>query len=275
MIGGISGAYPYGGFNMYGLGGTNKSTMMNPAAFDYKAAQRRLQSAFDKVGADETVATMKKDTAKFLDTYATAMKDVQKTAQAANAAVAGAVSDKSGADGAPSAEMTDKAVAAVQSMVDSYNKTQTTLAQNEARGIGVSKSMEALAQAAGNEGSMKLVGITADKNGMLKLDQAELRKGLTGTDQQRKLTGDILGGNYGASTRLAQAANTGLTQNPTSLVSSDLQKIKAQQEQQQDTLMAAAGLSGGMSGFAGMSGRMGAYTMMNMGTVGMLMNMMA
>lgn len=274
MIGSMNGLFSYGNYN-FGSSGKNTSGVAGLAssgAFDYKAAQQRLKKAIDSAASDKTIGTMKKDTATFLDKYAAGMKNTKSSAQDVSAQLDKVVRDITGKDGAPSAETLDKAVASVQKMVDTYNETQAMLAKNETRGPGVSQRMDRLAQAMGSENSLKAVGITADAKGNLSLDSAKLRETLSGTAAQRTQAKDILSGSYGAATRLANAAEGGLTQNPTALVSNDLQKIQSLKTTQQDNLMEAAGLSGFSSG---VYSRAGAYTMMNMGTVGMLMNMMA
>lgn len=263
---------PISGFSSYGsYGSSSVISQLNPASFDYKAAQSRLQKAIKNDTSNEKISAMKKDTADFLDNYTKSMQQTKGAAQDVNAALQKTLSDASGNNGKVSDEALKKATDAVQKMVDTYNSAQTLMTKNADRGTGIASRQQRLESAMGSESALKGVSITADKNGKLSFDADTLKKALSGTDGERKLAVDTLSGTYGISGRVASAATSALNQNPSSLVNNDLQDIKAVQETQRNTLLDAIGA--GSSSF-GTYSRAGAYTMMNMGTVGMLMNMM-
>lgn len=270
MINSIYGGNSYN--SAYGL------SSLNPSMFDYKAQQSKMKDllAGDKTKAE--VKTLKKETAAFLDTYAANTTDLKKSAQA----VTGNNLQKllygvgGSSDQTPTAENVKKTTDAVQKLVDSFNNNLTMLNKNAERGPGVVNQIARMVTGPAAEKSMAQVGVTVNKDGTLALDKEKLATALTGTKETRSLALDIIGGSSASSmasgvSRIAMSADS---KTPQALISNDLANIKGLQDRYQETLMSALGASGTFSQM-GMYSRSGAYNMMNMGTIGMLMNVIA
>ncbi|MEG0853767.1 MAG: flagellar filament capping protein FliD [Angelakisella sp.] len=258
MVGGI-----YGNYSASRMQGTRSYLSAKPAAvnnFDYKAAQQETKALLDRYKQNgDKVKALKADTAKFLDDY---QSSVRKMGDAANA-VKGSELDrllygKSEAGMVPTDENVEKTAAAVAKMVEQFNSTLTTLNKNAERGPGVSKQIGRMVSSPTSDRSMELVGITTNKDGTLKVDMDTLKKSLK---ENTKIAREVIGGSYGIAQGISRDSVNGLNQSPISLVGNDVAAMK-QEEMSADSMEFMSNYS-----------RTGAVNMMNLNSVGLLMNM--
>lgn len=165
----------------------------------------------------------------------------------------------------------EKTTAKVQDLVDSFNSTLKLLNDNSSRGMGVLKQTKRMVSPPASVDSLKLAGITINKDGSLKLNQAEFKDAM---NKNPSLIKDIISGSHGLAEGVYSDARAGLQASSASLVSSDLAKA-----QQQQTGFPQAGAQGGISDsareqFAMMStyNKSGVYNMLNFYAVGSMMN---
>lgn len=263
MVGGI-----YTGYNASRMYGTNSYLSSRPASvnnYDYKAAQRETKALMDQYKKNQgTVTTLKKDTAAFLDEY---QSSVKKLGDAANAVKGGELDrllyGKEGRGSTPTDENIDRAAKAVQALAEQFNSTLTTLAKNVERGPGVAKQMERMNSSPTAERSMALVGITTAKDGTLQADMDRLK---TALKDNTELARDVIGGSFGVAQGVGRDSVNGLNQSPISLVGNDIAEIKQQQQQTQAQI-------GGNMEFMSNYSKTGVVNMMNLNSVGLLMNM--
>lgn len=264
MVGGIYGGY--GASSMQGMQSYLSKKPSAPNNFDYKAAQQDAKALIDKYkqGQGKTTA-LKKDTAAFLDEY---QKSVKGMGDAANA-VKGENFDKllygkDGRNSVPTEANIDKTAKAIEEMAKQYNSTLAALNKNAKRGSGVSSQIARMASSPTSERSMELVGISTNKDGTLKVDMDKLKASLK---DNTAIARDVIGGSFGVAQGISRDSASGLRQSPISLVGNDIAAMKETQMlgQVQDTNSLAF-----MSNYS----KTGAVNMMNMNSVGLLMNMM-
>lgn len=259
MVGGIYGGYNAG--SMYGVRNYQSQRAYSANNYDYKAAQRNTQSLIDQYKQENNkVQTLKADSAKFLDDYTASMKSMDKAANA----VKGQKFDqllygKGGTTSDPTQENIDKTAEAVSKLAEQFNSTLKLMNDNAERGPGVGRQVGRMVQSPTSERSMELIGITTQKDGSLKVDTEKLK---TALKENPDIVRDVVGGSYGMAQGISRDSTNGLNQSPASLIGNDLAAMK----QQQQTL----GSFKEMSAYS----KSGAYNMMNLNSVGVLMNIM-
>ncbi|MEG1943716.1 MAG: hypothetical protein RR049_07840 [Angelakisella sp.] len=265
MVGGI-----YGSYNAGSMRGIQSYLSQKPAStnnFDYKAAQNEAKALIEKYkqGQGKTTA-LKKDTAAFLDEY---QKSVKSMGDAANA-VKGENFDRllygtGGKNSTPTDANIEKTAKAIEEMTKQFNSTLATLNKNTDRGAGVSKQIERMVSSPTSERSMELLGITTTKDGSLKVDMDKLKESLKTNTQVAR---DVIGGSFGVAQGISRDSTNGLNQSPISLVGNDIAAIKETQimGQVQDVNSMAF-----MSNYS----KTGAINMMNLNSIGLLMNITA
>ena len=240
------------------------------SGFDYGAAigqASALASRFESQVKEST--QLRKDSAEFLKTYSKDMKTMESAANALMGSNLDKLIGQPDADGKLSEEKLKKTTDAVQTMVDTYNNTLKNLNNNADRGSGVMQQISRMAADPTTQQNLNLVGVSVQKDGSLKLDAAKLTGALTGaaasdaktatTNRMRELK-TALGGTTGLAAGVQLDARRGQTTSAASLIENDLAKL---QQQSLNNPMTQGYLYN----------RSGAYNMMNMGTIGVLMNM--
>ncbi len=234
--------------------------------FDLKKAQESAQAQanqlMDNYKANKgEVATLKKETANYLDQYSASMKTLsQEAGKLKNQGFDKLIYNKDG-------EVTDETIAATvkatQSMVDAYNSTMKLLNDNADRGPGTMKQLARMVTDPAPAQGLKMVGISVKDDGTLALDAEKMTEALKTTDpNQMKLYKDIIGGYGGLADNVNKRANFGADMNARDLISNDLSNIQSKQSENPFREM-----------FYGMKGNV--YTLSNQAVTGMLMNLMA
>lgn len=263
MVGGI-----YGGYNAGKMYGTSSYLSTKPYAvsnYDYKAAQRETKAQMEQYKKSQgSVTTLKKDTAAFLDEY---QSSVKKLGDAANAVKGGELDrllyGKEGAGSTPSDANIEKTAKAVQALAEQFNSTLTTLAKNAERGPGVTRQIDRMNSSPTAERSMELLGITTAKDGTMQVDMDKLK---TALKENTSIARDVIGGSFGIANGISRDSTSGLNQTPISLVANDIAAIKQEQAQTQAQY-------GSSMEFMSNYSKTGAINMMNLNSVGLLMNM--
>ena len=273
----VLGSYQYGGNTIgtdkqYGawynkLYGSKKTSGVSASDFDYKAKQAQLKEALSKYKENSgKLQTLKKDSADFLTTYTDKMTDMGEAAKA----VQGRNFDKLVGD-VSSGELTEEAMKkttdVVQNMVNAYNDALSTLSDNADRGAGVARQLNRMSRSPEAEASMKLIGITRGEDGKLSLNKDKLTSALSlaaagdarvGDTARMDLIKDIVSG--GVASGIRDNAQAALNTPANTLISNDLAKMQNQQS--------AVNMNNIYT-------RSGAQGMINMGVVGLLMNLSA
>lgn len=100
-----------------------------------------------------------------------------------------------------------KTANALDSLIKSYNKTVSFLSANaSSRGSGVSQTLNRLSSPI-SEKSMKLLGITQNKDGTLNFNKDTFMKA---ADSDSSLVDDLVSGSNGLASRIYQSAKSGL-----------------------------------------------------------------
>lgn len=246
----------------YPTSGTSSSS----SVFDYQSAQK---SANEQAAAllntynsnQESVKTLKADTAKYLDSYALAMKSMGQSAdKLRNDNLDKLLYDKQ------TGEVTDESVAntvkAVQTMVDEYNNTLKLLNDNADRGAGTVKQLGRMVTDPAPEASMAMVGVSVNKDGTLELDAEKMTEALKTTDaNQLALYKDIIGGYGGIADGVHMDAMFGSNMSSRDLIMNDLANIQATQKENPFREM-----------YESIRGNV--YTLTNQAVTGMLMNLL-
>ncbi len=205
------------------------------SVWDYAGAQKNAQAQakelMDQYKSNQaTTTTLKKDTAKFLDSYTASLKSLEQSAGSIRLGnLDKLLYDKNG-------QVTDdtikKTVDATQKFVDQYNSTLKLLNDNAGRGPGVMKQLGRMVQDPAPEAGMAMVGVTVNKDGSLALDQAKMTKAFkeAGPENQ-KLYRDILGGFGGIADNTMKYAQYGTNISARDLVMNDLANIKSIQNE--------------------------------------------
>lgn len=258
MVGGISGGYNASA--MYGTKNYLSQKASSVNNFDYKAAQRDTQKLIDQYkDSNKQVQTLKKESANFLDDYRTSMQDLGKAADK----VSGGNFDKmlygkGGTGSTPTQENIDKTAKAVEDLAAQFNNSLKLVNDNANRGQGVGRQISRMVQSPTSEQSMAAMGITTQKDGTLKVDSAKLK---TALKDNASLARDVIGGSFGMSQGIKRDSTGGLNQSPASLIGRDIASMK---QLQNDSI----------SNVTGIYSKMGAYSNMNLNSVGVLMNIM-
>ncbi len=246
----------------YSMGGFSSSS--TSSVFDYANAQltatkdaAELQSQY--TSNKETVSTLTKDTAQFLDSYT---KSLSELSQAANSVRLDNL-DKTlyNSDGQVDEESIKNTVEATQKFVDQYNSTVKLLNDNAERGPGVMKQLARMVQDPAPEESMALIGLSVNNDGTLQLDQEKMTSAFQDAGEgNQELYRDILGGFGGVADTSYKYAQYGLNTSARDLVMNDLSNIKSVEDENPFKEMYD-------------SFRSSAYGMNNM-AVGVMMNML-
>lgn len=109
----------------------------------------------------------------------------------------------------------DNIVSAMKDMVKAYNNTMETLAAGKNLGSGVQQQFSRMSGDIANGTILSMVGLSYDKNGDLKLDEARLRSAL---EKDYDTTRELIGGQYGIATTLGERARTTLSESVTSIM---------------------------------------------------------
>lgn len=241
----------------------NRSTVSGPSpVFDYKAAQQSSREILDSFKSGNTkIKALKDDSAKFLNQYTSRMTALNEAAgKVSGQNLDKILYDKNGKVTDDTAKATVKAV---QNMIDEYNDTLSFLNKNGERGIGVVEQIGRMAGDPAPAASMKLVGVTVNKDGTLALDQEKLTQALkTENPAQLSLTKDIIGGSTSSlANGIQQDARAGMRVSAGRLIGNDLATM--QQIKQDDPIRSFATYS-----------RSGVFNLNNMAAAGMMMNML-
>ncbi|MCI8342174.1 MAG: flagellar filament capping protein FliD [Firmicutes bacterium] len=113
----------------------------------------------------------------------------------------------------------DKVVSAMKDLVSNYNKTLDFLNKNADRGTGVVNQIRNMATAPTAEKSMELIGVSVNKDGTLKIDEAKLAESLK---KDPSLTRDIIGGSFGIAQGAFSDAVKGMGANSLSLINNSM-----------------------------------------------------
>ena len=241
--------------------GYRTTNISSVSSFDYKVAQRETKAYLDNYQKmQDEISSLKKDSLAFLDRYnktLTAMGEASTKLEGNN--LKQLLFGKNGtASEKPSDDRIEEATKAVQSMVDTFNTALKTLNDNAGRGVGVTSQIRRMVQPPTSQSSMALVGISIEKDGSLKLDQDKLK---TSLKNNTSLAMDIIGGSHGIAQGITRDALTGLRQQPASLINGDLSEMS--QKRFDSSLVSMANYS-----------KTGAVNMMNLNSVGVLMNIL-
>lgn len=204
------------------------------SVFDYNKAMSTAKSQADALleklnggsaasSEKSTMSSLKADAANFLDVYTKTMVNMGQAA----GALRGEGLDKLLLDkeGNITDETVGKTIDAVKNMVQKYNDGVKMLNDNATRGSGVSQQLERMVQAPASEDSMKLIGLSMNSDGTLKLDEDAMKKALT-TDNaaNQKLFKQVLGR---VADGVKKDADTALAAPARSLIGNDLANIAA------------------------------------------------
>lgn len=230
--------------------------------FDYKKAQKQTQSLLDSYKKNNnTVKTLKKESADFLSGYTKGLNEMNTAAgKLADGNIDKLLFDK---DGNVTEETVKNTVDSAKNMVEQYNKNLKMLNDNADRGPGVTKQLARMADDPAPLAGMKMVGMSVNKDGSLALDEAVMAKALKDENKaQVKLLADIIGGGNGIASSVQRDARAGLNTPAQNLISNDLATM--QSVRQDDPIRALSqSIKGG-----------GAYAMNNNAAMGILMNML-
>lgn len=228
--------------------------------YDYKAAQATAKSYFESQKQhNATVNTLKKDTSSFLTAYTSSMAELNKNGgKLTNGGVNNLLYPK---DGKITESSVKNTVSAVKDMVGSYNSSLKLLNDNAQRGPGVVNQLGRMATDPAAKETMKLAGVTANKDGTLKLDETALTKNLSDENPlNAKLTADSIDN---LANGIQRDAKAGLNVPAGKLVNNDIAKMQEIKNNNSFTEMHQSIRSGG------------AYYMNNSAAVGLMMNMLA
>ncbi len=242
----------------YSLNAGSTSSLFNYGSVSSatKAQAQELLSTYQNSSA--TVKSLKSETAAFLDKYTLSIKTLDQSALA----VRGSNLDKLLYD--KSGNVTDETVAktvkAFQSFVDNYNSNIKLLNDNADRGPGVTKQLSRMVQDPAPKESMKMVGVTVNKDGTLALDTAKMTEALkTDSPGNQKLFKDIIGGIGGIADTAHKNALYGANISARDLITNDLSSIQSAQAQNPFREM--------YDSFRG-----NAYYLNNLGVTGLMLN---
>lgn len=116
----------------------------------------------------------------------------------------------------------DEIVAAAAELVNNYNKAASFLEGNTSRGRGVAAQADHFSRSIASNEAMKRLGISADENGRLSLNQETLRSSL---EKEPELTRELLSGSHGLAETLFNRSSSAMNANSASLLSADLKEI--------------------------------------------------
>ncbi len=241
------------------------STSQTSSVFDYQAAQKTAKTQAAELLASykeskATVSSLKTDTAKYLDQYALSMKTLGQSAdKLRNGNLDKLLYDK---DGQVTDATVEKTVKSVQDMVDKYNSSLKLLNDNADRGPGTMKQLSRMATDPAPAASMKMVGVTVNKDGTLALDSEKMTEALKTTNSdQLKLYKDIIGGYGGIADGAHKDALFGSNMSARELIQNDLASIQTARQENPFREM--------YDSFRG-----NVFTMNNQAVTGMLMNLL-
>lgn len=117
---------------------------------------------------------------------------------------------------------TEQIISAVSNLVDSYNQATDFLRNNADRGSGISRQLHNFERSIASEDTMKRLGISADKNGRLTLNEEALRSSFA---KDPSLTEELISGKNGLADTLFNKASSAMSVNSSSLINNDLSAI--------------------------------------------------
>lgn len=269
-----SGGNTIGSDKQYGawynkLYGAGKTSSVSASDFDYKAKQEELKQALAaRKENSQKLQALKKDSADFLTKYTDKMTKMGETANAVRGQnLTKLIGDVS--EGQVGEEAMKKTTDAIESMVNSYNEALSTVSENTDRGSGVTRQLGRMSQSPAAQAAMEMVGVTQGKDGKLSFNKDKFASTLNaaakadaklGSDARVNLIKDIVGGGSGIASGIRSDSQAGLNTSASSLIGNDLVKMQSQQNP---------------VNMNNIYTRAGAQSMMNMSTVGLLMNLTA
>lgn len=153
-----------------------------------------------------------------------------------------------------------KTADAVKEMIDSYNSTLRFLDNNSDRGMGVLTQMKRMVRPPISERSMKTLGITANSDGTLNFDRTAFNKSMA---KSPSLVNSLLSGPSGLAEGIYKDAKSGMSVSSASLTGGNMFDSRYSGA----SYMQSMGLS-----FGGTYSRSGVLNLLNLNSVGALMN---
>lgn len=157
---------------------------------------------------------------------------------------------------------TDTVVSAVDDLVKGYNSVTKLLKDNADRGAGAAARLSSFDRGMADDKTLKVLGITHDKDGSLKLDKDKLKSALENDFED---TRSLIGGQFGIAQRTLSRADSALSDPVHRIVSNDLASAERPKQEPSSADFRY------ISNFA----RSGPYNLSNFYTVGLLLNTMA
>ncbi|MDO5601336.1 MAG: flagellar filament capping protein FliD [Oscillospiraceae bacterium] len=213
--------------------------------------------------AQNAVYTVKRADGTSAETYESASNTVQLAGGQVTAELKGA-----GSASLSSVRDTGITASAMKDLVSSYNQTIKFLNDNSGMGTGVKQQLNRLLRSPLSGTSMKAVGISQNKDGTLKFDEAAFEKSLSDNPD---LTKEIISGNYSISESIYNNARHGMnissaqllnTSQSSNFYSSALESLKSTAEDNPYQFLQSYS-------------RQGAYNLSNYNLVGLLINLNA
>ncbi|MDL2219548.1 hypothetical protein LJC04_04345 [Ruminococcaceae bacterium OttesenSCG-928-O06] len=246
----------------YGMGsvGSTSSSGLDIASLQKNAQQQAAELLSTYNSNRESVKTLKADTAKYLDDYILSMKTLDQSAEKLRLGNLDKLLYNS--DGEVTEDTIADTVKAMQSMVDNYNSTVKLLNDNAERGPGTMKQLARMVADPAPAASMKMVGVTVNKDGTLALDAEKMTEALSTSDaNQLALYKDIIGGFGGIADGAHKNASFAANAPARELIQNDLATIQQTQSENPFREM--------YESFKG-----NVYAMNNQAVAGMLMNLL-
>ncbi|MCI8622798.1 MAG: flagellar filament capping protein FliD [Provencibacterium sp.] len=154
-----------------------------------------------------------------------------------------------------------KTADAVKDMIDSYNSTLKFLDDNSNRGLGVLNQMKRMVRPPISERSMKTLGITANKDGTLSFDKEVFTKAMA---KSPSLVNSLVSGPNGLAEGIYSDARSGMNVSSASLTGENLTGSRYSG--------ASYMQNAGYSLMGGTYSRAGTLRLLNLNSVGALMN---
>lgn len=240
------------------LGGSDSIFDVSAATSNAEAMLAAALGTDDTATAKQTVASLTKDTADFLDRYVLQMKELGQSTQAIK--FDGLDKLLHDSEGNITEDTVAATVDAVNSMLDEYNNTLDYLNANSGRGNGVLNQIEKLARGPMAEEGLALVGISIESDGSLTLDEDVLSEALqTDSAESLRLTKELLSGSKGLADKISQFSNAAVNVSAQSLIGNDLAEIQSAQSSINGTYTEML-----------LTANSGAYTLNNIAALGML-----
>ena len=160
---------------------------------------------------------------------------------------------------------TDKLASAVGDLVNAYNSSLKFLSGNYEKGTGVGRQLNNLVGGLGPERSLKLLGITVNKDASLSFDKDVFQKNMK---KDPSLTKELVSGTNGIADRAYYKASVGLNMNSSSLLNGSASSVSGTS----GTYGTSSSDMTNQYNVFNMYSRSGAFAMNNYAAVGMMLN---